>query len=129
MQAVAIVLVLVSTAAGVALLGRTAAGLVGTVRLGQPDRTRTDRPAERLRTLPEWEHDAIHDLLNTLKDERGLNPKNAFQPIRAAVTGVLVSPPLFESMELLGRDRSIERILAGAELARAGGPQEAQTEG
>jgi Fe-S oxidoreductase len=51
MQAVAIVLVLVSTAAGVALLGRTAAGLVGTVRLGQPDPTRTDRPGLRVRTL------------------------------------------------------------------------------
>jgi glutamyl-tRNA synthetase len=95
-----------------------------------PDREDLLREAaERLRGLPEWEHDAIHAMLTELKDERGLNPKNAFQPIRAAVTGVLVSPPLFESMELLGRDRSIERILAGADRARAGGAEEPQTEG
>jgi glutamyl-tRNA synthetase len=99
-------------------------------RMLTPEREELLREAaERLRALAVWEHDAIHDLLNALKDERGLNPKNAFQPIRAAVTGVLVSPPLFESMELLGRDRSIERILAGAERARDGDPQEPQTEG
>jgi Fe-S oxidoreductase len=51
MQAVAIVLVLVSTAVGVALLSRTAAGFVSTFQLGQPDGTRTDHPGRRLGTL------------------------------------------------------------------------------
>ena len=37
----------------------------------------------------------------------GLKPKHAFGPVRVAVTGRRVSPPLFESMELLGRDRSL----------------------
>jgi glutamyl-tRNA synthetase len=75
--------------------------------------------AERLRALTAWEHDAIQAVLTAIKDERTLSSKNAFQPIRAAVTGVLVSPPLFESMELLGRDRSIARILAAADRAAA----------
>ena len=37
----------------------------------------------------------------------GLKPRNAFGPVRVAVTGSKVSPPLFESLELLGRDRSL----------------------
>jgi glutamyl-tRNA synthetase len=40
----------------------------------------------------------------------GLKPKNAFGALRVALTGRRVSPPLFESMELLGRDRSLERL-------------------
>src|SRR4051794_26868492 len=51
MQVAAIVLALAATAAGVALLGRTAAGFVTTVRLGQPDAGRTDHPTRRTWTL------------------------------------------------------------------------------
>src|SRR5919107_1200395 len=51
MQVAAIVLALAATAAGVALLGRTAAGFVSTFRLGQPDPHRTDQPALRTWTL------------------------------------------------------------------------------
>jgi glutamyl-tRNA synthetase len=85
--------------------------------------------AERLRALTGWKHDAIQAVLTAIKDERNLSSKNAFQPIRAAVTGVLVSPPLFESMELLGRDRSIERIVAAAERAAAAPVPDPQTGG
>ncbi len=49
----------------------------------------------------------------TLVDGLGLKPRNAFGPLRVAVTGRAVSPPLFESMELLGRERSIRRLEAG----------------
>ncbi len=92
-------------------------------RLLGPDREDLLREAAaRLRALPTWEHEAIREVLTAIKEDRGLSSKNAFQPIRAAVTGLLVSPPLFESMELLGRDRSIERILAAAERARAQAP-------
>ncbi len=73
--------------------------------------------AGRLEGVDPWEHDGIHAVLTAVKEERGLNSKNAFQPVRAAVTGVLVSPPLFESMELLGRDRSIARLNAAAKRA------------
>jgi glutamyl-tRNA synthetase len=44
-------------------------------------------------------------------DGLGLKPKKAFTPVRVAVTGRTVSPPLYESMELLGKDRSIGRLL------------------
>ena len=72
---------------------------------------------ERLERLEEWTAEAIHETLQELRDQLGLTSKNAFQPIRAAVTGTLVSPPLFESLELLGRDRSLARLRAAAARA------------
>jgi glutamyl-tRNA synthetase len=48
--------------------------------------------------------------LRALAAARDLKPKQAFQPIRAAVTGTLVSPPLFESLEILGRDETLARV-------------------
>lgn len=48
-----------------------------------------------------------------------LKPRKAFGPIRVAVTGAAVSPPLFESLELLGRDRTLQRLrTAGSGLER-----------
>ena len=61
--------------------------------------------------LDEWTTEAIERALRvTLIEERGLKPKVAFGPVRLAITGRRVSPPLFESMELLGADRSLSRI-------------------
>jgi glutamyl-tRNA synthetase len=66
--------------------------------------------AETLRSLEPWTAEAIEGALRGLADERGLKPRQAFQPVRLAITGRLVSPPLFESIELLGRDRSLARL-------------------
>jgi glutamyl-tRNA synthetase len=65
---------------------------------------------EALQSLPEWTTHAIEKCLRELASKRALKPKQAFQPIRAAVTGTLVSPPLFESLELLGRERTLQRL-------------------
>ena len=48
-----------------------------------------------------------------------LKPRKAFGPIRVAATGASISPPLFESLELLGRDRSLHRLRAGRDRAAA----------
>ncbi len=74
--------------------------------------------ADRLDAVEKWTTAAIEEALRGLASERGLKPKRAFQPIRAAVTGTLVSPPLFESLEIFGRDESLRRIRAGASSAR-----------
>jgi len=60
-------------------------------------------------------------LKGALVDGLGLKPRKAFGPVRVAVTGRTVSPPLYESMELLGRERSLERLRAGFERAGAVG--------
>jgi glutamyl-tRNA synthetase len=70
--------------------------------------------------LPEWSTERIESALKSaLIDGLGLKPRKAFAPVRVAVSGRTVSPPLYESMELLGRERSLARLRAG--LERAGG--------
>jgi glutamyl-tRNA synthetase len=63
-----------------------------------------------LEQIETWTTEAIEATLRALADEQGLKPKQAFQPIRAAVMGTLVSPPLFESLEILGRTETLERL-------------------
>jgi glutamyl-tRNA synthetase len=73
-----------------------------------------------LDALPEWSTESIENALKeALVDGLGLKPRKAFAPVRVAVSGRTVSPPLYESMELLGRERSLARLRAG--LERAGG--------
>ena len=66
-----------------------------------------------------WNTAAIEEALRALSDELGIGFGKVAQPIRVAVTGSSVSPPLFESLELLGRARSLERIDAAIPVARA----------
>ncbi len=68
-----------------------------------------------LEALPTWSAGSIEDGLKaSLVDGLGLKPRDAFGPVRVAVTGRTVSPPLFESLELLGRERSLRRLRAAA---------------
>jgi glutamyl-tRNA synthetase len=61
--------------------------------------------------LEEWTTASIETALREeLIEKLALKPRNAFGPLRVAVTGKPVSPPLFESMELLGRDVSMQRL-------------------
>ncbi|MFD9895819.1 glutamate--tRNA ligase [Amycolatopsis sp. NPDC059027] len=64
-----------------------------------------------LEALPSWETGGIEQALkDALVDGLGLKPRKAFAPVRVAITGRTVSPPLYESMELLGRDVSLGRL-------------------
>jgi glutamyl-tRNA synthetase len=57
-----------------------------------------------------WDTDELHRLTAALADRHGLKLAKAQAPIRAAVTGRSVGPPLFESLHLLGRERTLERL-------------------
>jgi glutamyl-tRNA synthetase len=71
-----------------------------------------------LDAVPEWSTEQIEGALKAaLVDGLGLKPRKAFTPVRVAVSGRTVSPPLYESMELLGRERSLARLRAGLERA------------
>ncbi len=75
---------------------------------------------DALADLAAWNTEAIDEALRKkLVEELGLKPRNAFGPVRVAVTGRRVSPPLFESLELLGRETSLAR-LTDAASGRAG---------
>ena len=61
--------------------------------------------------LDDFTTDALHDLLNkVLVEDMGEKPKSAFGPLRTAVSGRRVSPPLFESMEILGKAETLARL-------------------
>jgi glutamyl-tRNA synthetase len=70
-----------------------------------------------LEALEKWTAPEIEGALRSLAQQRSLKPKTAFQPIRAAVTGTLVSPPLFESLAALGRDETLQRLRDALPLA------------
>ena len=66
-----------------------------------------------LENVSVWSHQEIENALRAaLLEEMGLKPRIAFGPVRIAITGSHISPPLFESMELLGRERSMQRLRA-----------------
>jgi glutamyl-tRNA synthetase len=65
-----------------------------------------------------WTHEAIEEALKAaLIEGLGLKPRVAFAPVRVAVTGKRVSPPLYESIELLGRERTLARLAAAIKSA------------
>ena len=68
--------------------------------------------AEVLEPVDPWEATRIEQALRDLADRRGEKPRQAFQPIRLAITGSKVSPGLFESLELLGKTESLARLAA-----------------
>ena len=75
------------------------------------------RALEVLEPLTTWNHDSIESALRTaLIEEMGLKPRIAFGAVRIAATGSHISPPLFESMELLGKEASLTRITAAISL-------------
>jgi len=72
-----------------------------------------DAGVAALESLDDFTTAAIEEALRAaLVDGLGLKPRLAFGPLRVAVSGRRVSPPLFESMELLGRDSTLARLRA-----------------
>ena len=64
-----------------------------------------------LEGVGEWTTPAIEAALSgALVDDLGIKPRKAYGPVRVAVTGSHISPPLFESLELLGRERTLDRL-------------------
>jgi glutamyl-tRNA synthetase len=68
------------------------------------------RAMEALRLLDPWSTTSIEDALRRVIDQLGLSARKGLQPLRVAVTGSAISPPLFESMAVLGRERTLPRL-------------------
>ena len=71
----------------------------------------------------------IEAALRGLAERLELSPRKAFEPIRAAVTGSKVSPGLFESIELLGREETLRRLSSAAAVAVSAGPTDQELAG
>jgi glutamyl-tRNA synthetase len=88
----------------------------------EPDPEQLDRDvlratAEALEDVEPWEAAQLELALTELTERLGLKPRQAYAPIRVAVTGSKISPGLYESLELLGRDVALDRIRNGAAAA------------
>lgn len=68
----------------------------------------------RLEGLDPWSAAALEPPARSLAEARGLKPGQLFGAMRAAITGQRVSPPLFESMEIVGRDTCLDRLESAA---------------
>ncbi len=69
-----------------------------------------DAAIDRLVAVGEWTAAAIETELRAMLDELELNARKGLQPVRVATTGSTVSPPLFETLEVLGRDKTLDRL-------------------
>jgi glutamyl-tRNA synthetase len=67
----------------------------------------------------EWAHEALKDTVRAIGEPYGLELGKTQAPIRVAVTGRTVGPPLFEALELLGRDETVRRLRAALDRAGA----------
>ncbi len=92
----------------------------------EPDRAELDgggamlaAAGEALRQLEPFDAASIEAALRAAADRLGLKPRQAFQPVRVAVTGSRVSPGLFDSVELLGRETALARLDAATAAASA----------
>jgi glutamyl-tRNA synthetase len=82
-----------------------------------PSKDILKRSLAELTPLSIWDHTSIEAALRaSLIEEMGLKPRIAFTALRIATTGSTISPPLFESMELLGKEACLERISGAISL-------------
>lgn len=85
---------------------------------GDEGRSMLDDAIHVYDTIDGWSAEALKSALEVAGAARGLKLGKAQAPVRVAVTGRTVGPPLFEALELLGRDRTMTRLRAAAERAR-----------
>ena len=90
--------------------------LLGKAFGGKPEEARVALEAATTAAgaIPEWTHDALEASLRAAAADLGVKAGDLFALVRVAVTGRRVTPPLFESMEIVGRDRSLERLRTAA---------------
>ncbi len=69
-----------------------------------------------LESLPDLSHAVVEPPMRQLITDLGLSPNQVFGILRVALTGQMVSPPLFESMEIVGKDKVLERLRQAIEL-------------
>ncbi len=77
---------------------------------------------DQIRGLEHWQHEALEGAIRPQADELGKKTGELFGLIRVAVTGRTAAPPLFETMAVLGRERSLERLESALRRLQAQSP-------
>ncbi len=78
-----------------------------------------DELTQQLKSLKEWAAPAIHAVVNGYAETKGLGLGKIAQPIRVAIAGMAVSPPIDQTLLLLGRERTLARLAAAVAHIRA----------
>jgi glutamyl-tRNA synthetase len=78
--------------------------------LGQDGRAALSDARETLAGLSSFDEPAVGEALEALVARRGVKPREVYQPLRVALTGGTISPGIFESVALLGREETLRRI-------------------
>ena len=73
--------------------------------------------ATKLSALKEWTMPILHDTVNGFATDKGLGLGKIAQPIRVAVAGMAISPPIDQTLALLGRERTLARLNAAVQFA------------
>jgi len=90
--------------------------LVAKRRSAEETAAALERVARALAEAPGWDPEPLDARCRGIAEAMGWKTRDLFMPIRVAVTGARVSPPLFESMTVLGREKSLARIKRGAAM-------------
>ena len=77
-----------------------------------------DELRARLEALPQWTAPALHEAVNGFAEGKGLSLGKVAQPIRVAVAGMAISPPIDQTLFLLGRERTLTRLAAAVTYVR-----------
>ena len=75
---------------------------------------------DELTGTPSFDHDLLEESLRATSSRLGLSPRQFFGTLRMATTGREATPPLFETMEVLGRERVLDRVLSAIERLEQG---------
>jgi glutamyl-tRNA synthetase len=95
-------------------LGYDAETLLGKKYAGDPAAAKTslERVIAGAETVDPWNHETLEAAIRPLAEDLGVKAGDLFGLIRVAVTGKTAAPPLFETMDVLGRERTVERLLS-----------------
>jgi glutamyl-tRNA synthetase len=91
-----------------------------TMKEGAAERLQAAR--DGLAGVEPWTQDSVQQALDAVVEQTGAKPGQVFQPVRLAIAGKTVSPGIYESVDLLGKEKTLERIDRALAHAREGGP-------
>jgi len=86
--------------------------------MGDGAAERLEAARESIETADPFDIDGVERALRGVVERLGVKPKEVFQPLRVAISGTTVSPGIFESVTVLGREETLDRIDAALERAR-----------